>query len=793
MKIRELYSKQFAGLCLDDPICFEDGVNVVCGRNESGKSTLVNLISRLLFQKAKLSGAAGKKFGEQYFPVARKGSSISGDNAEGKITLETDEGKFTLSKSWGVNFGTQLDTPDVTLKGQDKIDEIMNGILTYGEGVYSELLFSSQKNASEALNKLLDPVGMKDVKREITERISQAFAESDGISVDVIEQKIKEKIDELSGNWDVNRDVPKVKKTPGRWEKGNGEVLKAYYALEDAGKVRDDLNNLITKADQAAEEFREKDKSAEEAKKAYENYEKSVAALEKRSSLQKEFAAAGSTLEKMEAALTNWPRFETEYKEASQLSKELKDRELADLYKKVRKVQDDINQLTETLKDKACPEKTEIINVKRAQENKKAQESKLSRMNIAADIRMLGGNTLEVTSLRTGESVYFSEDHIDISEAVKIIVPGVLEMTLAPANVNVSDVQREIEFAECTVQQIFEKYNVKELAELEELADKMSEAMNALRSSKERQENLLNGQIFEEVEKAFQALEEEPLPLGEIRKKISMLCGDQTLTEFIAGRKAQIDYYSGDYVNLENLKKTADKTRNEQKRLEEELNKLPVIPEAYLKIDNPQEYLQELENRKKSKLDEQKKADVDKAVVNTQLEHYQDQLKVDPDEELERAEREFKEKKELLRHWMHISEKLKEQKEQIQEHPLTDLSEQFAKYLGIITGGRVSSELPDEDKLNVSILSNQRPMGYDLLSEGTKGTISLAFRLAVVDHLFPEGGGVIILDDPLTDMDEERAEQSCKLIREFAKRHQVIFLTCRENYHDKLEGNLIRI
>ena len=165
------------------------------------------------------------------------------------------------------------------------------------------------------------------------------------------------------------------------------------------------------------------------------------------------------------------------------------------------------------------------------------------------------------------------------------------EITINGANVNVSDVQREIEFAECTVQQIFEKYNVKELAELEELADKMSEAMNALRSSKERQENLLNGQIFEEVEKAFQALEEEPLPLGEIRKKISMLCGDQTLTEFIAGRKAQIDYYSGDYVNLENLKKTADETRNEQKRLEEELNKLPVIPEAYLKIDNPQEYL----------------------------------------------------------------------------------------------------------------------------------------------------------------------------------------------------------
>ena len=97
------------------------------------------------------------------------------------------------------------------------------------------------------------------------------------------------------------------------------------------------------------------------------------------------------------------------------------------------------------------------------------------------------------------------------------------------------------------------------------------------------------------------------------------------------------------------------------------------------------------------------------------------------------------------------------------------------------------------DKLNLNIATNQRPVGFDLLSEGTKDTVSLAFRLAVVDHLFPEGGGVIVLDDPLTDMDEDRVKPSCELIREFAKRHQVIFLTCREEYQDKLEGNLIRL
>ena len=82
-------------------------------------------------------------------------------------------------------------------------------------------------------------------------------------------------------------------------------------------------------------------------------------------------------------------------------------------------------------------------------------------------------------------------------------------------------------------------------------------------------------------------------------------------------------------------------------------------------------------------------------------------------------------------------------------------------------------------------------MDHGKLSEGTKETVSLAFRLAVLDHLFPDGGGVIVLDDPLTDMDPERAERSCEIIKECAKRHQIIFLTCREEYSEMLGGERI--
>ena len=123
---------------------------------------------------------------------------------------------------------------------------------------------------------------------------------------------------------------------------------------------------------------------------------------------------------------------------------------------------------------------------------------------------------------------------------------------------------------------------------------------------------------------------------------------------------------------------------------------------------------------------------------------------------------------------------------------MENLAARFAHYLDMISGGKVSSEFPEGDKLNMMVYSSDNLLDYGKLSEGTKETVSLAFRLAVLDHLFPEGGGVIVFDDPFTDMDEDRTACSCELLKECAKRHQVIFLTCREEYLDMLEGHCIR-
>lgn len=119
-------------------------------------------------------------------------------------------------------------------------------------------------------------------------------------------------------------------------------------------------------------------------------------------------------------------------------------------------------------------------------------------------------------------------------------------------------------------------------------------------------------------------------------------------------------------------------------------------------------------------------------------------------------------------------------KKALSDHPMQDVADKVADNLKAITGGAVESEFKDPDTMAMTVYSQDRVVGFNTLSEGTKETVSLAFWLAVLDHLFPNGGGVIIFDDPMTDMDSERVKTSCELLKKAAQRHQIIFLTCRE-------------
>ena len=121
MRIKRIACEQFAGLT-GKALELEQGLNLVIGENESGKSTLIDLIYLLLFKDVRLDGRKDVEFIDQYFP--KKVSGPRGDFIDGALVFETPSGTYQLKKEWERGTGTcRLTLPDGTsIKGNAEIN-----------------------------------------------------------------------------------------------------------------------------------------------------------------------------------------------------------------------------------------------------------------------------------------------------------------------------------------------------------------------------------------------------------------------------------------------------------------------------------------------------------------------------------------------------------------------------------------------------------------------------------------------------------------------------------------------
>lgn len=790
MKIKTLSCEQFAGV-RDRNLTFTDGLNVIFGKNESGKSTMVNLLDRTLFQKAKLDSRRDKDFSARYFPSTRKRGDSAFAFADGRLTFETEDGTYTLSKEWGSGARCTLNTPDGSIREQQRIDEILKEALLYGEGVYSELLFSSQRDMKATLETLLDAPQKLSSREELTYVLSQAFAESDGISLDSIEQAIQNKIKDIAGaHWDETRDLPARK--AGRWLNGLGEILKAYYAFEDAKTALDDISQKEADVSRAEQDFAEKDALCAAAEEEYRRFDSFSTSLFLLDTQKKRILQLQKELQSCKSALTDWPTLTQALEQGKTLKSEQNNRILLDKYEGAKQIMQELHQQEATLAALRCPTDEELSRAKEAQRKITRLENRLCGMNLTAAIQMQNGHSLEITSLRTGLPVNISNGIADIREAVKLTVPGVMELQLSPADVNVSAIEAQLRAERSCISDLLETYAANDLDALSARKDHSAALTRDLENVRRRLTAHLGSDDFAALEAGAFALPPVIRSAAEIDLDIRRLCGSLDLSHFITKNETYLSGYVSSYGSFRALQEKITELQKELENAQTSLASAEDIPAEYASISDPQAHLKQLEHRLQEKRAARELSLTRKTTAENALEHCRNLLDGDPDADLENAQRELEKQKALLKHWRHIQEVFFEQKEQLNANPMQDLAESFSRYLDRISGGQVSSAFPQADKLSMQVYSDERPLSYDTLSEGTKETVSLAFRLAALDHLFPDGDGMIVLDDPFVDMDAERTAQGCALLRECATRHQVIFLTCHEEYLPLLRGNQIR-
>lgn len=791
MKIQNVSCMQFAGI-RDCNISFGDGVNIVCGKNESGKSTLVNLISRTLFQNARVDGRKDKEFRQAYFPSERKGAAFVGDSIDGRVVFSTPNGKYTLSKEWGTESRCVLSAPEGVIRDQATIDAVLRDALGYGEGVYTDMLLSSQKNSDISLQTILDATKKTDAKQEIVDRVSQAFAESDGVSADLIERAIDAKIEEISGkHWDFEREIP-VKKA-GRWASGLGEVLKAYYELEDARIKADEISRLEECLENAVKNYNISMNEVQKAQREFNDFNAYAATLEILNERRKNAERLKKELTKISVVLENRPKITADLERAKTLQTEMTNRELLDKYNAANMLVQELEKVDKKLLKSDCPENDEIMKIRDLQRRITGLQNKLCTVDLTAVYKTFGDNEVEIVSLLSGEKLDVTDGKVTIGEAVRITVAGVFEMELSAADVDVKAVENEIEKCRNAIGDIFGKYNLKTIEELEELKDSIRNERLKFDDISNKLSMLLGEMSFDELEKNVQNIPGNMREKDEIASDIFALCKTGNVERFITVKETEINAYENEYGNIAELNVKVHDLKTEFDEVNEVINNAEIIPEEYANISDPSAYLDLLETKVNDMREKCDRATEQKSELVGKLETYKESIDGDPQERVREAQREFNEIHSLLKHWMHVKEVFNEQKVAVAENPMHDIADSFTKYLSLISDNKISSEFTEANKLDMVVYSDDRLLDYGKLSEGTKETVSLAFRLAVLDHLFPNGGGVIVLDDPLTDMDIDRAKQACALIQECAKKHQVIFLTCREEYMGMLNGNCIFI
>lgn len=764
MIIKSVESRQFAGL-RDVKLNFGGGLNVEYGKNEAGKSTVINLLYSLLFREAALDDRRDKDFRAAYFPAERKNGE-KGDYIDGRVEFSSGGRDYALYKRWGKGASArcELETEGGIISDPAKIAEILSGegCLKYGRGIFDGVIFENQKNRERVLKDILDPK-KSDLKTDLSETLSRAIDETGGISAEKLKEKINEKIAGLAFRWDEDRGRPEKNRgidDPWAISAKNGDcVLKAYYELSALVAQRDDVIRYERAEEREAA-----------AKEAFDRFARVYPALQRRGAAAEKAEALKEKLEAYKRALKNWSPAEKKLSKATELKAELDSARAKEICLKIAEYRKNREELLKSASDIGDDE---IKQAKRLEKSVAALKGRLSGMNVSAELRLAEGYTASAVSAVDGRKIDLSSE--TLNEAAVISVDGVMKLLLSPADVDVRSVKAELKRLSLELSELLKKYGAADSDSLSEIYVKSRDAKRGAEAALSAEKALLSGLDYEEIERAAK---QQSRRKDEIERELYDLCGGRNPDQFIGSLKSGLEGYAQSYGSAEELKSLCEKAEKELERLESELAGLKDIPSEYEKIPDPEAEYNRL-NREFSALSDELRA----------LAYVKDRSSEEINEEIERKSAAFSAKKEELRRWRHISAVLEAELEKSGGKPLAGIEKSFGKNLSILSE---QAEVGSFDGESSKLYSRGSEMSAEILSEGTKDTVLLAFRLAVIDSLYPEGGGLCVLDDPFTEMDKERCERACALLKEFSKRHQVIFFTCDEKY-EKLLGKIERV
>ena len=804
MIIIKIKLNPFGGL-INRSINFENGLNVIIGPNETGKSTIFNAVQKVLFTPVKLNKRDFRKEIDRYLPVG------GGDTIKVEMQYCSDDEISTLRRTWGASPFAELTLPDGTIITDDvAITEKLSSLLPAREGTYRSVLMTYQSGLSKTLDDLAND---SETLYSLSDIIRKSMLETDGVSIDKFRNKIDKHYSNNFSRWERDRCYPEGGRSiDNPWKRDVGIILDAFYkkeqvkkAFEEACEYEDNLDTINNQISECSQNIHEKQTYVDKNKLVVEAA-RNRKVLESQSKLKK---LESATLAKIN---NNWPVVENQI--------EVLKEQILDIEKKAKELQDERDEAKHQEDSKELRERFNRATAKKealdAAENKLASIKKITDKdfdlirNIDTALRDLK------TSIAAGKlSVRFiPRKDIDLSinkdldepflqklkkdESVRFEAGGRLKLEhqdwmldVISGEGSIETVLQDHEIQKNKLLQLLEKYDVESLAIAEEVNRLFNDQEISVNNTRKNLNDELGSSTHEELAEKIQKLGTEKTTrsletiITELSSKENSI---DTKRKEVDQYKTQVTNYIEEYGSKEELLVVYANLLNGKKKIDDEVKDLVPLPSDIDDIDSFIEQYENaveiLESEKLSKTDFLlDRADLEKDMPKESAEEFEKQLS-QTDEQFQYVLR----KGDAI---ARIRDLTSELSEQMDTDTYAGLKREIESYISDLTSGRYV-EVKLEDGLPEGFIRDDNQLlPYEILSTGTKDVLALALRLSMANHFLKDADGFLIMDDPFVDLDPNRQRKAAELINRFAKEKQMLIFTCHQSHADLLGGNQI--
>ncbi len=810
MKVNRIKLTPFGGV-IDQELKFKDGMNVILGENEKGKSTVLNAILKVLFTRTDLTASRFKKQMERFIP-------IGGDFAYVEIDFEVSGKHYKLKRKWGSGEISELTLDDgIKISNEDNVEEKLEEIIPFNEATFEKVLLTQQNSLSKTVDEL-ESSGDSTVRIDFNNILRSSIIAAGSVSIDEFQNKLDEKISEYLGRWDINNNRPEGGRgIENPWKQGVGLILASYYDLEEGKKELKELTEIEEKLENLLKKESELNTKVEGLKKYITNNKEIVEDAKKRAISEAKLSAAQANIQKLKDINGKWPVIEDKLdslpalidginQKLDSLGKERAKRKKIDdnksLLEKFKRL-DGLKQILDEAKNQLDKTKkiteADIVKIEKVKNNLESTKTNIEASKLSVSI--IAKNETRFNAQIGVES----EEEIRLSRDEQWIKKVDGRFNYETEEVKISVVAGEIDFDE--LKNKYESFN----SEYENLMSEFTakdydELRNENKIYQTALINFLNAennytqelgednfeqlaQVVEEINSSkdadeIRSLESIIVDLTEKGRKLSDLQQEGDALE------KELRILTEEYETKDNLFLKLGEEIKLINDLKIELKSFRPIPQEF---SNADDFITAYEN-KKQELDELKEELSQARILISGLEPLMKDLSSQElneiiSEKKKEFERHLKTGKTLIK----ILEKNLSMKKKIDENIYDAYNKDFLSHISVLSGNKYQNANMEESIPTALISADGKEISNYLLSVGTKDILGISVHLAMIKYYLNDLDGFIGIDDPLVDLDPVRQKTASELLVNFAKEKQTIIFTCHPSHADQLGGNRIEL